>query len=121
MNLTGLFMYYEHFYRTSSEKAKDMTSSQWACIAVEADEIVEAIKSEARERQLSNLKKGDEKPDMELIPERETSSQKIADLFNTNEKYVREAGKHKTESPEIFQAVKNGEKNWRYDRNYFLK
>ena len=95
-----------------TNKRRNLTSSQWACIAVEADEIVGAIKAEARARSLSNLKKGDEKPDPQLIAGREESSEKIADMFNTNRQYVRDAEKHKTENPEIFEAVKNGVKKW---------
>ena len=91
-----------------TNKRRNLTSSQWACIAVEADEIVEAIKADARARQIR--KPADFVP--QLIEEQKESSEKIADMFNTNRQYVRDAEKHKTENPEIFQAVKNGEKKW---------
>lgn len=70
------------------------------------------IKSESekeRREKISNYRATGET--MENFPSSQ-SSQKIADIFNTNEKYVRDAGKYKTEKPEIFEAVKSGEKNW---------
>jgi hypothetical protein len=99
-----------------TNKRRNLTSSQWACIAMEAEEIVSKIKEEAKERQIQAGKengRGKEKvmeQIPEAIPERETSSEKIANLFNTNEKYIRQAGKLKTEKPEIFEQVKSGEK-----------
>lgn len=101
----------EYVMRTN--KRRNLTSSQWACIAVEADEIVTEIKRAAKERQIANLRKGEDFPVMEKIPEREkeTSSQTIANIFNTNEKYVRDAERLKAEKPEVFERVKSGEKN----------
>lgn len=80
--------------------------SRWACLAVEADNIVSVIKEAARERQ----GKRTDLNIMEQIPESQTSSQQIADLFNTNEKYIRDAEKLKTENPVAFEQVKSGEK-----------
>jgi len=65
----------------------------------EAEEIMETIKREARERQ---GKRTDLITDniMEFIPEsNETSAEQIAKMFNTNEKYIREAEKLKEEKP----------------------
>ena len=64
--------------------------------AVEAEEIVETIKREARERQIRKPANSV----MEFIPEQnETSAEQIAKMFNTNEKYIREAEKLKEEKP----------------------
>lgn len=89
-----------------TNKRRDLTSSQWACLAVEAEEIVSKIKEAARERQIR-------KPAdfvTQQIEEQKESAEIIADMFNTNRRYVREAEKLKTEKPEIFAKVKSGEK-----------
>lgn len=93
-----------------SNKRRNLTSSQWACLAVEADEIIYTLKQEAKERQLSTLKQNS--TDSQLIDERITSrtDDKIADIFNTNRTYVNEAQKLKNEKPELFEEVKTGQK-----------
>jgi hypothetical protein len=95
-----------HFVMRTN-KRRDLTSSQWACIAVEADDIVKVIKEQARERQgkRTDLTFGNKFPEVE-----ERASQQIADIFNTNEKYIRDAEKLKTKNPEVFAQVKSGEK-----------
>jgi len=91
-----------------TNKRRNLTSSQWACIAIEAEDIVNAIKTEAKERQVE----GGKNKGLELIPKAKKThtSEKVAELFNTNEKYVREAEKYKTEMPEVFESIKQGEK-----------
>jgi N6-adenosine-specific RNA methylase IME4 len=101
-----------------TNKRRNLTSSQWAAIAVEADEIVEAIRqaveAEKRRKLTGNENASKEKTMCQLIdtsfkqPER--AEQKIAQTFNTNRTYVNEAGKLKTERPEVFAQVKSGEK-----------
>ena len=101
-----------------TNKRRNLTSSQWACIAGEADELITTIKeSIERERRLKlegNKNASKDKTTCQLIdtpfqyPERETS--KTAEIFNTNRTYVHEARKLRTESPEIFEQVKRGEK-----------
>jgi N6-adenosine-specific RNA methylase IME4 len=90
-----------------SNKRRNLTSSQWAAMAVLSTDIIEVISKEANERKLSTLKQNN--TDVELIPQRRTSYQ-VAELFNTNGKYIQEAQRLKDEKPELFEAVKNGEK-----------
>ena len=107
-----------------SNKRRNLTSSQWACIATEAEEmlqtIAEAVEAE-RVRKMAEAKTGmkykenspdnkltDEKPQPQKQPERVT--QKAAEIFNTNRTYISEAAKLKKEKPEVFEQVKRGEK-----------
>ena len=75
-------------------KESAMVRSQRACIAVEADGIIQAIKAEAKERQgqrndlTTNI--------TQLIAESNNKSEnetrtKVAALFNTNRTYINEA------------------------------
>jgi len=115
-NELGVTPAIKHFYGDEVEaiqfvmrtnKRRNLTSSQWAAIAVEAEEIVEAIKQEAKERQIR-------KPELvrQLIAEQKPikTDAQIAQTFNTNRTYVNEAAKLKTERPEVFAQVKSGAK-----------
>ena len=103
-------------YVLRSNNRRDLTSSQRAAIAAEADEMVKAIQQqievERRRKQaetLTNTHAGvSDKKLTQTKPER--SSQKIADTFNTNRTYITEAQKLRTENPEIFEQIKSGQK-----------
>lgn len=120
---------YKEFEGTDSEaitfvmrtnKRRNLTSSQWACIAVEADELMvvirEAVERGKAEKMAGNNNAAKEKTECQLIdtsfqiPERVTS--KAAALFNTNRTYVSEAAKLRESNPEVFEAVKSGEKTF---------
>jgi hypothetical protein len=103
-----------HFVMRTN-KRRDLTSSQWACIAVEADDIVKKIKEDTekqRRDKISEYRKTGETCQIidESQKEETRSDEIIANMFNTNRQYVREAEKLKTEKPEIFAQVKSGEK-----------
>jgi 16S rRNA G966 N2-methylase RsmD len=93
-----------------SNKRRNLSSSQWSCIAAEADEIIYTLRQEANERKLSGLNKGDTKPEGELITQRGRTSEFVADVFNTNSTYVKKAQKLKKEKPNLFKEVKEGKK-----------
>jgi hypothetical protein len=107
-----------------TNKRRNLTSSQWAAIAVEADEIfdriAEQVEDKRRKKQAEALKEthrnntfGDGvnvKKLTQTKPER--ASQKIADVFNTNRTYVSDAKKLKEEEPEAFERIKSGETNF---------
>lgn len=98
-----------------TNKRRNLTSSQWAAIANEATDIINELERQAKERSLANLKKGNKKPDTQLIVERENrtaneTASKVASLFNTNRTYINEAKRIKLEQPEEFEKVKSGEK-----------
>jgi len=111
-----------------TNKRRYLTSSQWACIAVEAEYIINVIKAEAKARQIASLKQN-KKDDtvVELIPERtdtKRTNEVVADMFNTNSKYIQEATKLKAEEPEIYAEVQKEnsiETNQEFDKikSYF--
>lgn len=111
----------EYIMRTN--KRRNLNSSQWACIATEAEEmlrgIAEAVEAERRKKQAETQSetKKKELSDNKLThspatkdepkkPERVT--QKAAELFNTNRTYISEAQKLKDTAPEVFEQVKSG-------------
>jgi N6-adenosine-specific RNA methylase IME4 len=101
-----------------TNKRRNLTSSQWAAIAVEADELIEILKEainaayiEKQKQNAINSRKGGYVNKMTQpanTPNR--LQQKLADTFNTNRNYINEAQKLKITSPEKFEQVKTGEK-----------
>lgn len=108
----------EYIMRTN--KRRNLTSSQWACIAAEAEEMLSAIAAavemaKAEKNRVAAVKQHSGGCDNKLTdpeptkkPERVT--QKAAEIFNTNRTYISEAQKLKEEKPEVFEQVKRGEK-----------
>ena len=88
-----------------TNKRRNLTSWQWACVAVKNEEIIQVIKDSAKERRGGDRGNQYTGGKMEKFPEcqKQTSSETIADMFNTNEKYIREAEKLKKEKPEIYE------------------
>jgi N6-adenosine-specific RNA methylase IME4 len=102
-----------------TNKRRNLTSSQWAAIAVEADEVVEAIRQavevERRRKQKENAANQHTEPLGNKLPEGKPHDEtkaatKIAQTFNTNRTYVNEAAKLRETKPEVFEQVKRGEK-----------
>jgi N6-adenosine-specific RNA methylase IME4 len=103
-----------------TNKRRNLTSSQWAAIAVEADEVVEAIRQavevERRKKQAESLQQTHESGMFGAINcpkqsnEENKARTKIAQTFNTNRTYVNEAAKLRETKPEVFEQVKRGEK-----------
>lgn len=97
-----------------TNKRRNLTSSQWAAIAVEADEFIQALRGEAenvRRKKISEFKKG--KTGQLIAPsesEQNKTRTKLATTFNTNRTYINEAQRLKETNPEVFQQVKSGEK-----------
>ncbi len=95
-----------------TNKRRNLTSSQWAAIANEAYDIIEALKKEARERQGQRNDLTSNNKLSEVKDEHATKTATItAELFNTNRTYVNEAKRIKQEQPEEFEKVKSGEKS----------
>lgn len=88
-------------------KRRHLTPSQSGCIA---NDILPMLEEEARKRSLANLKQNN--TEVEKLPPREKSAVQAGKLFNVNEKYVREAKKLKETSPELFEEVRLGRKNF---------
>lgn len=96
-----------------TNKRRNLTSSQWAAIAAESTDLMNELKDQAKARQKASLKQGDKTPVTQKIGERDKgeSTEKAAELFNTNPEYVRKAKKLYIEDPKNFEAVKKGEKS----------
>jgi hypothetical protein len=104
-----------------SNSRRNLTSSQRAVIAAEAQPIMEAIasavKKEKAENLVGNQNASAEKQLVELIPptvypkrdNSKRSSEKLAKQFHTNSKYVAKAIEIKNNKPEVFELVKNQE------------
>ncbi len=150
LNITPVYMQYKGtneealMFVLRTNKRRNLTSSQWAAIAVEADDVIDVIREETerarREKQSASLKEThssglfgetnfpkqinnnknfaqkffydvrDEESN-EKQKEENKSATKLAGIFNTNSTYIKEAAKLKETKPEIFEAVKRGEKN----------
>jgi DNA modification methylase len=108
-----------------SNKRRNLTSSQWACIASEADDIIKAISEQVEKERREKLSKhqtdnnSNSKQTVQLIVPSETKKDnskltdtKIAETFNTNRTYISEATKLKETNPEVFEQVKAGAKTF---------
>jgi N6-adenosine-specific RNA methylase IME4 len=95
---------------------RDLSSSQRAAIAIEAEELVGVLKAEAARRQAEF--KGNQYTSgvPQLIAEVQTPREnkevrtQLAQTFGTNRQYVSDAAKIKAENPEAFEAIKAGAK-----------
>ncbi len=101
-------------YTLRTNKRRNLTSSQWAAVAVEADELIAAIRAaveaQRRAKQAATQAESvsqliDEQPDYNAS----RSDHKAAEAFNTNRTYINEAAKLKQERPDAFEKVKAGQ------------
>lgn len=107
-------------YMMRTNKRRNLNSGQWACIAVEAEDLIEVIRKEVEKQRRAKQAETQEKTKKEkeamvqkIVPQtpKDTSklaSHKTAELFNTNRTYVNQANKLKEQAPEVFEAVKAG-------------
>lgn len=103
-------------YMMRTNKRRNLNSGQWACIAVEAEDLIEAIRKQVekqRRAKQAETQTKKENPITQKIVEQVPRSQKeaahkTAELFNTNRTYVNQASKLKEQAPEVFEAVKAG-------------
>jgi hypothetical protein len=104
-----------------TNKRRNLTSSQWACIAVESDEIIEVLKEQTEKERREKISKREnvsnqytKQETCQLIDtspkNKERVTQKLAKTFNTNRSYVSEAKKLKERKTDFFEQVKSGEK-----------
>ena len=105
-------------YTLRTNKRRNLSSSQWAAVAAEADELLDGIRAAVEVQRLAKQKANAvnqySEPSDNLLSEpkdeHETkAATKAAELFNTNRTYVNEAAKLKETSPETFEMVKAGE------------
>lgn len=100
-----------------TNKRRNLNSGQWATVAVEAEEVMAAIRDaverERRERQAETRKKSEHLSDNKLSDKPKdhheaATAHKVAAAFNTNRTYVNQAAKMKQAAPEVFEKVKAG-------------
>jgi len=104
-----------------TNKRRNLTSSQWAAIAVNAEDIVQVIKNEVeKERRIKQAETqridnetqlfGNKLPHRPKPIEPIETRKIIAETFNTNKQYVSDAQRLKETKPEVFKQVLNGTK-----------
>lgn len=114
-------------YIMSSNKRRNLTSSQRAAIAVEAEAVVKAIEDAVEAERRAKIAERENvanqysrKEEMgELIPpsakrdnakhEASKVRNKVAQTFGTNPRYVQDAKRLRRENPEVFEKIKRGE------------
>jgi hypothetical protein len=100
-----------------TNKRRNLSSAQWATIAVEAEAIMAAIAEQVEKE--ANKKRSEATVAqragadnfLSAPPKQEhadKTSTKAAELFNTNRTYVNQAAKIKQAAPEVFEKVKAG-------------
>lgn len=105
----------------TTNKRRNLTPSQWACLAVENESIKSHLRQLAREREIEGggdrkskeyKKIGYKKNFIPDSPKHEnTTVSKLARQFNTNPTYVQAAGRLKEEDKKQFERVKSGREN----------
>jgi len=95
---------------------RHLESGQRAAIAVEADELVTRLEEEARQRQEATRLKGrtsDNEPLFGggIIATTEPSKTRdtLADMFDTNARYIQDASKLRRDAPDLLSQVKQGD------------
>ena len=97
-----------------SNKRRNLYSSQWACIAAEAEDLLKAISEQVektrREKQsASQAGLSDKKLSDRSKPEHaEKAATKAAEAFHTNRTYVNQAVRMRAAAPDVFEKVKAG-------------
>lgn len=100
-------------YTLRTNKRRNLTSSQWAAVAVEADELIAGIRAAVEAERRAKISEARADETTQLIVESGRSEReaahKAAELFNTNRTYINEAAKLKEERPDDFERVKEGQ------------
>src|ERR1035437_10034002 len=105
---------------------RNLTSEQYACIAILAKPIIKAIQDQvekerrAKQAETQKITKGDEAMVKKIAPQiknimrkkdnTKLTKSKVAKIFKTNRTYINEVAKIKEDNPEAFEQIKNGEK-----------
>lgn len=97
-----------------SNDRRDLTSSQRAAIAVEAEELVAMLKEEAAKRYAENVGRPPKESGQKIAPINDPEQNKVrtqlAQTFGTNRQYVSDAAKIKENNPVAFNQILSGEK-----------
>lgn len=97
-------------YTLRTNKRRNLSSSQWAAVAVQAEELMSAIRNaQPKGGRPSSVGEKPRQLIAEVSPDENKTAHKVAEVFNTNRTYINEAAKLKETSPETFEMVKAGE------------
>lgn len=98
----------------ANKDRRHLTSSQLATLAILAEPLFNAIEEENKKKIGGDKKSEDAKSLSKKLDndKSEKTVEKIAKIFNTNNSYVSQAKKLKESSPEKFEQVLKGEKNF---------
>ena len=94
-----------------TNKRRNLNSGQWATIAVEAEEVMGAIKEQVEKekaKRVSESRQGEVTQKIEQPANHRTADAKAAELFQTNRTYINQAAKIQKASLEVFAQVKAG-------------
>lgn len=95
-------------------KRRHMTKEQLAAVAVQNEALLSDLQARARERQkATQIKSGAAPTVAQKVAEPKESLQQLAEVFQTNKQYVKEAKAVKERAPEAFAAVVKGDKGLR--------
>ena len=102
-----------------TNKRRNLTSSQWAAIAAEADDLWDILLKQVEEERIkkmteskTGMKYKQNSPVNKFPHEKpERTTEKLAENFNTNYRYVSDAKKYRETNPEVFESIKSGEKS----------
>ena len=88
-----------------TNKRRNLSSSQWAVIALDNEELVSKLKEEAEKREI-----GGRAIDPEKQIAQGRTSEKLASMFNTNQQYIKDIIRIKQENPEALEDIRSGKK-----------
>ncbi len=88
-----------------TNKRRNLTSSQRAAIASQADGILNDLQQDAKEKLKTKGKKSKQESEPVHV------DKEVAKIYQTNPEYVRKARKLQKEDPEEFEKVKSGQKS----------
>jgi len=104
------------YVRNENEQRRHLNGGQLAVIGISADELLQRLFAEAKERQKAhgNQYVSIEKTTSAVVqkvaqPNGEKTRDKLAKMFNTNRQYIQDAFKIKAERPDLLEKVKEGE------------
>ena len=101
-------------YTLRTNKRRNLTSSQWAAVAVEAEQLIATIREAVEAERRAKISEARADETRQLIAPSESKDEaktahKAAELFNTNRTYINDAARLKEERPDAFEKIKTGE------------
>lgn len=96
------------FYIISTNNRRNLNKGQMACMAVAAIKIIESIKAESKQGQRTDLTLGNNYPEVKIDNYKNRTASKLAEKFQTNDKYIKDAKRINKENPLLFARIEKG-------------